>query len=180
MEIFYFKYLLCTLLLIYVLTELHKVIINKKLKNMKVNTKYEGKDISITLTKTQLDDIAKQINNEITIENLNFDKAIELLIIDDDIDPNPKGLYKGPLLQLITIIKAANFLDNNKQEWIPNWQNSNENKYFPIFTKENSVWSVSDCFYDCISSNAGVEYYKKKETGLFIANKFLDLYSKIL
>jgi hypothetical protein len=163
----------------YIIIEIIYSFTKPKLNIMQINTNYNGKDISITLTKEQIQEITNQTSNIITIENLDYNSA-KTLLIDNGVIIDPKNLYKGKLLELITIIKAANFLDNGNKEWIPNFESRKEYKYYPYFRKENGVWSVYDCGYGCGISAAVVVFFKKEETAKFIGNKYLDLYTHII
>jgi len=115
------------------------------------------------------------MTNRITIEQLtSYEIACEVL----GIKPIKKPFVEK---ELKTIIKAANFIDNNYVEWIPNFDNNALYKYIPYFNKVRSGWSlfcVGD-FYD-ISDCSVWYYYKSRETANTIATRFLPLYNKWL
>lgn len=116
-----------------------------------------------------------------TVETIDYESAKQLLE-DNNIDPNPEGLYNGCLLKLITIITAVNFIDNNYKQWIPDWTKSNEYKYLPYFEyKKVGGWFLYGVGGICWYGNAISEfYYKSKESANIIGKKELNLYNQIL
>jgi hypothetical protein len=147
---------------------------------MKITATVDGKDVKITLTKDQLAEIAKQTSNKLTVEDITYETARELLK-EHYIDPDPKGIYTGHLLKLVTIICAVNFIDNNYKEWQPNWKKSDEYKYVPYFCLRGSGLSFGavHCYGFGCHCSAGL-YYKKESSAKLIANKEIKLYSLIL
>lgn len=145
----------------------------------KITTEINGKAITITLTKEQIAEINIQ-QNQVTVDNITYESALKLLN-DSNIDPNPKGLYAGKLLELVTIIKAVNFLDNNNQEWAPNFNNLNKHKYYNWFEKTNKGWVFDRVCYrfsgSCLMAGG---FFKKESSAKIIAARFLGLYSYIL
>ncbi len=83
--------------------------------------------------------------------------------------------------QLETIIKAANFLDNDSEEWVADFNKRTISKYYPYFEKVSSSWSVCGVngYYFC-PSGAGVFYYKERNTANLISKKFISLYNQYL
>lgn len=136
--------------------------------------------VKITLTKDQLAEIDRQVNKKLSIDQIDYESA-KALLKEHNIDPDPKGLYSGVLLQLITIIKAVNFIDNGYKEWFPIF-NNNQNNYLPWFSETPSGWSVNSICHCYCSHSGGLAgfYYKVEKSALLITNKYLDLYSKIL
>lgn len=155
---------------------------------MKINTNIDGKDIVITLSKEQLKDIQKQLDNKITIDDIstndyqtNFNIAYKLLkennclVISDEYNTN-SYIYK-----LLTIIKAANFIDNDYKEWIADF-NNNEYKFIPYWKKKSSGWSlctVSSVSYFCSTCSVGL-YYKSENTAKLLVERLDILYQKYL
>lgn len=143
--------------------------------------------VSITLTNEQLQQINKQLNNKLKIEDINSIEDAEL-VLKDCINhekltrkdfPNNSKYWNVYCLE--TIIKAVNYIDNDYQEWIPNFNNSNITKYIPYFRKENSSWLLH-CVFSygfCSYCSVGL-YYKKESTAKLIANKNLNLYKQYL
>jgi hypothetical protein len=65
------------------------------------------------------------------------------------------------------------------QGWEPNWNNTNEYKYFPYFEKKGLVWSV---VADVISWHAssrlpGSHYYQNREILMDACKKFENIYN---
>lgn len=67
------------------------------------------------------------------------------------------------------------------EEWVPNFLNPKEYKYYPYFERNTSSWLVSYCGYRNYYSFMGSGfYYKDSEIALYCGNQFLDIYSKVL
>lgn len=67
------------------------------------------------------------------------------------------------------------------QGWKPNWNNSNENKYYPYFIKNSRGWSVSSCdYWSSIAGGGFGSYYQTSELALFAGKTFIDIYSDYL
>ena len=146
----------------------------------KITTKIKGKDVVITLTDEQLEEIESQTEKRISIKNLT-PLVAEKLLSEHGIKADPKGLYKGAMLELITIIRATNFIDNNYKDWEPDFNNSSIYKYYGWFEKKVSGWAVSAVNFQCCGSHclAGL-CYKEEKSCDFIIRKWLPLYSEIL
>lgn len=83
--------------------------------------------------------------------------------------------------QLLTIIKAANFLDNNNEIWNADFDNRNTYKYIPYWIKQASGWVVDSVHcYHCSSHCSVGLYFKKEDTANVISKRFIDLYNKYM
>ncbi len=148
---------------------------------MKLNTKYDGKDITITLTKEQIAEISKQTNNQISVEDIDYKSACKLLK-EEELDEDQfidEEEYNYHILK--TIIKAVNYIDNGNKIWKADWKNQDETKYIPLFERSSGGWFLDYVhvrFY--YSSEPGCFYYKSRESANLITNKYITLYSKIL
>jgi len=135
--------------------------------------------VSITLTQQQLNEISRQTSNKLTVNNINYESAKKLLE-DYNVNPNPKGFYNDKLLEIITIIKAVNFIDNDYKEWIP-YFNTNSFKYYPWFEKKGSVWAFGYVDDQTYGSFCSVGFcFKKENSAEIIANRFINDYNEIL
>lgn len=130
--------------------------------------------VSITLTKEQLSEIAKQTSKQITADSITYESAKKLLE-DNNIDPDPNILYRRDMLKLITIIKAINFIDNGNKEWIIDFDNRNQTKYYPWFEKKSSGWLLYTVGVSSYSSDvpAGL-FYCKRNTAKIISKRYLN------
>ena len=71
------------------------------------------------------------------------------------------------LLKFRLVLKAIN------RDWIPDFNNTNEYKYFLRFTKRGLVWSVDGCNgWDTDSSLPGCFYFKSKELAYYVWEQF--------
>ena len=85
--------------------------------------------------------------------------------------------------KLMIVIKAANRLENNNEEWIPNWEDYNEYKYQPYFVMDEG--SSGFRFYDyghrvtlsCVGSRL---CFISRELGEYISTQFIDLYRDLM
>ena len=136
--------------------------------------------VKITLTKEQLKQIREQTSNQITIENIDYRKAIKLLS-DNNIKIDPKCICRGDLLKLVTIVKACNYIDNGNKEWKPDYnENSNTYKYYPYFEFKNEKWAFGGSYCHCFFSSAEVAVFKSKDTCDYISTKYIDLFNSVL
>ena len=66
------------------------------------------------------------------------------------------------------------------EDWVPDYNNSNEYKHYPYFNKSSGSWSVDYChFVDCLSVGSLV-VFKTKELALKAGNNFLNIYKDII
>ena len=127
--------------------------------------------VTITLTEDQLKEIERQRNPFKSSSDINsYEDACKILNTTPKKDPSSRVKVK-------TIIKAANFLDNNGDVWRENWDNHSQYKYYPIFERKAGGWVVY-CSYYCNYAAVGGfgSYFKEEKTCLLIAKKFLPLY----
>ncbi len=86
--------------------------------------------------------------------------------------------------KLETIIKAANFIDNDNKLWELDWTYGNSQyKYYNYFYKAASgggwVYYGYDGCYCSTSCSVGL-YYKNNKTAVLIGKKHIDLYVKLI
>lgn len=130
--------------------------------------------VKITLTKDQLKEIVRQTQKS-TIESIDsYEKACEVL----GWAPNKAA---SDYDQLLTIIKAANFIDNGNKEWNADFADDRYYKYLPHIAKTRSGgWSLNDIYFYYSNSYCPVGfYYKSRTTAEYITKKFIKLYSKV-
>lgn len=76
-----------------------------------------------------------------------------------------------------TIVKAANYLDNNEKLWKPDFNDSSQTKHVPYFNKNGSGWCLYDVGYWCSGTDVPLGfYYKDKKAGEILVKRFLSLY----
>lgn len=153
---------------------------------MDLKTKVNSKDITITLTKEQVEDINRQSKKFKTVKDINSLEDAEEVLKDCKTHkkqtrkdfPNNNKYWNQYTLE--TIIKAANFIDNNFIEWLSDFTDSSY-KYINWFEKRDSGW-VLDCVGCLVSiSCCGLGFYfKKEDSAKLIVNKFLLLYNQVI
>jgi len=67
------------------------------------------------------------------------------------------------------------------QGWKANWNNSNEYKYYPYFTKSSGGGSIgSYCYCVGVSFFGAVGFYKTSEIATFVGKTYKDIYTGLL
>lgn len=114
---------------------------------------------------------------------------VEITKVDDlnSFEDACKVLNENPLRigsnqdKLFTIIKAANYLDNNNKIWKANFLDNQTKNHIPYFQKTISGWVFAGMHFGVAYSSAPVGFYfKEQKTAEIIANKFIKLYDKVL
>lgn len=149
---------------------------------MKLNTNYKGKDITITLTKEQIIEITSQAGKQYEIKDITS-VAIACDILGEDVpvrrSDETDSQWAGRQLELI--IRAANLIDNNNKEWVPDFDNQNQYKYIPYARKEKSGWVlVAVLGYHFSSYCSAGFYYKVESTASTIFKANIGLYNQWL
>ncbi len=140
--------------------------------------------VTITLTKDQLAEIARQTEKKVTVNEINsYEDACKILsrIPDYTLQSINSRYFAQHVLE--TIIEAANFIDNDYKKWIADFTTNKEYKYINYWEKNKigSGWSlhfVGD--YCCISYCSVVLYFKKQDTAKLFATRFLGIYNTYL
>ncbi len=151
---------------------------------MDIKTKVNGKDITITLTKDQLAEIAKQTKNQPTIDDLNsIDDALRILGKSPDYykDMEFEDKQDEANSKVKMIVKAANFIDNGYKPWKADFSDDDTRKYIPYAVRKSSGW-VLYCvivIYTYSYFSAAL-YYKEESTAQTLFNRFLKLYNDLL
>lgn len=143
----------------------------------KITAKIDGKDVIITLNREQIEELHKSLSKKYTLKDL------QSYLDACDILGEKADTCASKTKQLFTIIKAANFIDNDHKIWDVEeaFDNHNKSKYIGWFEKLKSGWS----FYvsiDCYSYSYGpvALYYKESSTCTTICKRFESLYVEYL
>lgn len=120
------------------------------------------KDVDVFYRIRNYSDICKELNiEELTIEHFKF-------------LPLEQQRRQLAYHKLCNISKVFN------GNWIPDFKNSSQYKYFPYFTKnKNGSWSVissSAAYYFGYSLLGFGLYFKDEKTALHVVNLFLEIY----
>lgn len=118
---------------------------------MKTTIQINGKDVEITLTKEQVAQINKQ--KQLNASTCTLQDCINYLGEDDLEVVNLRQLQKVDIAEYvisnqsaIIIVKALN------ENWIPNWNDSNEYKYIIWWNMQTNNLSYNDYYYWISSS----------------------------
>ena len=99
---------------------------------------------------------------------LSFDEVCEQLGVE-----NNNHLSSFEKLKLIS--KVAN------QGWYPNWNNTNENKYFPYFEYKEGVFSFYTVYFNLATvSVPSALLYQSNDLAYFMGAYYFDLYEDYL
>jgi len=113
----------------------------------------------------------KKINKKFTLNDLNsYEDACMILNENPIVDCDYSKKIK-------TIVKAANFIDNDYNLWVANWTDSNEYKYLTYFENKGSGFGFDDVgsWYSNAYAPLGF-YYKNSNTCELITKRFIKLY----
>lgn len=148
-------------------TDTHKVEINAD------DIKYAAKNASAK-QKQEIEKSGVNISSSSTADQLpTYEAACKVLG-----EKVVKNLSAGDQIQ--TLVRAANYLDNNKKSWRPNFSGSSYN-YLPYFIKQGSVWVLDVVYryrsYACCPVGF---YFKDEETASEMVTKHIKLYQKWL
>lgn len=143
---------------------------------MKITVTINNKPVEIELTETQVKAV-KKATEKITDRVKSFEDACGILGISvssvfSKSDSKDEIAYK----KIKVIIKALN------EGWIPNWENTNEYKWFPYF-EYNSGFGFSTLGADHRVTGTTVGsrlVYKSEELSNYAAKQFDDIYNDFL
>lgn len=102
-----------------------------------------------------------------------------------DVSPYPEPHKKAltAVAKLIIINEALNHVDNNNQDWKPDWNNYDEDKYYPWFDLEKTEDTNPSGFrlygvdYDYDGSGVGSRLvYRTRKLAEYTAKQFEGLY----
>lgn len=151
---------------------------------MKTKININGKDVEITLTPDQVKEI-KKLDLKITDRVKSFPDACEITGITDElklflninsVDKNMRSTQAYVKLQIIT--KALN------EDWLPDFSNPNEYKYYSWFKFDRSSgfrFDGSAYGVDNSTSDVGSRlclYFRTKEISDYFGKQFLALHKK--
>jgi hypothetical protein len=84
---------------------------------------------------------------------------------------------RGKALAFHKIKNLEKFFNKN---WVPNFSDSSEYKYYPYFEKRSGRWVFIGSYGYLYGFSGGVGLYKSKEISDHIGNNFKDIYISLL
>ena len=98
--------------------------------------------------------------------------------------PDFSDLPKDMRKHFIALYKMEVITEALNEGWKADWDNSDENKYYPYFTMSPSSFAlcVSYCVYACAWAVAGCGsrlFYKTRELAEYSAKQFIDIWKNI-
>lgn len=82
--------------------------------------------------------------------------------------------------ELKIVIEAVNKLIKTPAKF-PDWENTNQQKHYPYFSRTNAGWVLYYVLYDYYSAGVGSGFYYKSEAGVkHVVNHFMPNYNAYL
>lgn len=124
--------------------------------------------------KSAVENVGIKLSEVGTVGNINsYEDACNILSEKIDVNASISD-------QILMIVKAANYLDNNRKSWVANFETS-ESKYLPRFIKDGSGWVFDNVNYWGSGSCCPVGFYfKNSATCEAIVKKFIAPYKQWL
>lgn len=121
-------------------------------------------------------------SDKITDRIKTWEDVLEVLDLDEgDILPylKPKTKEQKAINAFAKIQKISEVLNEG---WIPDYNNTNQYKFYPYFEKKSLGWSVGSFPVGgvCCSGMGFGSLYKSSELALYAGNQFLDIYKDYL
>lgn len=147
---------------------------------MKTTININGKDVEITLTKEQVEKI-KKASLKITDRLKTWEDACEIA----GIDPIKSLPYQSPKNDFEEAINATAqlfiIIDLLCEGWKPNWENSNQYKWYPYFKYTDSGFGFSDSAYWSGGTSVGSRLVlPTSELASYAGTQFIEIYKKFL
>lgn len=121
----------------------------------------------VVFFKSKITDIIKSLDDIYTYLDINRELVIPF--------KNPSTKQERSINAMFDIQNISKVLNGN---WVPNWEDTDEYKYYPYFRKEElSSWVVDNCSCDCWDAGLGFGcYFKTEKLALFAGKTFLETY----
>ncbi len=98
--------------------------------------------------------------------------GVEVLTINDF-----NFLPKEQRLKTLSFHKIQNICTLFNEDWILNWDDSKQQKWFPYHQKQASGWVFDASYYRYDFSVAAAGFYKDEKTSDHCGKLFLDVYN---
>lgn len=142
------------------------------------NAGKEGKQVLSDLFGKQV-----ALYDNITDRVKSFEDACQVLGISTNV-PEVKGLPRKHQKAIIANYKLIVIAEALNEGWKPNWQDSDEYKYYPWFDMSNPAGvGYSDTYNTASSTNANVGSrlcLKNRELAIYFGQTFTDLFNDSL
>lgn len=122
----------------------------------------------VTFFKSKITDIIKSLDDIYIYLDLNRELVIPF--------KNPSTKQERSINAMFDIQNISKVLNGN---WVLDWKNTNECKYYPYFKKEDlSGWAIGTGYCcDCYNARLGFGcYFKTSDLTLFAGKTFLETY----
>lgn len=142
------------------------------------NAGKEGKQVLSDLFGKQV-----ALYDNITDRVKSFEDACQVLGISTNV-PEVKGLPRKHQKAIIANYKLIVIAEALNEGWKPNWQDSDEYKYYPWFDMSNPAGvGYSDTFYTASHTSANIGSrlcLKNRELAIYFGQTFTDLFNDSL
>lgn len=121
----------------------------------------------VTFFKSKITDIIKSLDDIYIYLDLNRELVIPF--------KNPSTKQERSINAMFDIQNISKVLNGN---WIPNWEDTDEYKYYPYFKKQElSGWVVGYCYFVYFGAMLGFGcYFKTEKLALFAGKTFPETY----
>lgn len=111
---------------------------------------------------------------------INYSQVCLTLNIKELTELDFSFLDKQEAIKQLNYHKIQNITKLFNKNWIPNWLNSKEEKYYPYFIKNSSGWSFIDSCFDRGFSYGEPGFFKNKDISDYCGKTFIDIYNHYL
>ena len=144
--------------------------------------KIDVNEVSITLTKEQLEEINKQQNKPFDFKSIkSFEDACNHLGVSTEI-PYFTNIGINNTRQYINMYKLDIIIRAINNGWIPDFSNCNQTKWYPYFTTDNNgVGTYCSTYYNN-NNNRFLPlalYLESDEKAKYVGKTFTDLYNEL-
>lgn len=120
----------------------------------------------VTFFKSKITDIIKSLEDIYIYLDINRELVIPF--------KNPSTKQERSINAMFDIQNISKVLNGN---WVPDWENTDEYKYYPYFKKQELSGWVVDCYFGYYFAMLGFGYYFKTEKlALFAGKTFIETY----
>jgi len=140
-------------------------------------------DISILFKKTKNINVNKSLSYDIKdlFENVkNYSDVCNYLNIKELTLNDFEFLPEEQRLKTLSFHKIQNICKLFNGNWVLNWNNKSQNKYFPYFIKEVSGWQFYYSVGYCDRSSAEVGFYSNQKISDHCGKLFIQEYSDFM
>lgn len=137
--------------------------------------------VSMIRNSNELKDCDKLLNKVSLFDRIrNYSDVCRELNIKELIEIDFNFLPIEQRIKMLSFYRIQNIIKLFNQDWILNWSDINQKKYYPWFEKKSSGWVCYGSYGYYSYSYAGVGLFKSEEISNFCGKLFLEDYINIM